>query len=349
MATPNRKAFVEIQFNWVFVLIVGAIILIFFVSIVNSQKKNSDKTLAFDVLSKIDLIMSGGLTVPKTGQLFDMPNLEFGFDCNSLSVFGVTRQFPEKIVFGPDRLKGIKLVVWSQDWNVPFKATNFLYITTSDVRYIFVDSTAGETSALLFNSTPNMTKDRVTNIMNLNNDKNNYKIRVVYFFSDPGTLPPFIANMNDADVTAVSIKDKYVKFYVKQGSNFVAQTPDIKYYFLGDPAIFGAIFSENGEMYKCSMEKAFTNLHYIAKIYAAREEEIATDSRYADSICKGLRANGPTGAMEFIAGATADITGIVTAPTIIYGSDGISGIFGKMSNLELANQKNLENSCPSIY
>ena len=33
MTAPNKKAFVEVQFNWVFVLIVGAIILIFFISL----------------------------------------------------------------------------------------------------------------------------------------------------------------------------------------------------------------------------------------------------------------------------------------------------------------------------
>ena len=341
MTAPNRKAFVEVQFNWVFVLIVGAIILIFFVSIVNSQKKQSDKNLAFDVLSNIDLILSSGLTVPKTGQIFDMPRLEFDSDCNSLTVFGVTRQFPDKIVFAPSKLKGLKLVVWSQDWNVPFKVTNFLYITTSDVRYIFVKPTGDASKVeLLYNNTPNITKDLVTDLSGLV-DKNNYKIRIVYFGSEIPTNPQlpsssFITKMANEDVTAVLVNPtgKYVNFYKKNGNNFVQSGNN--YYYLEDPSIYGAIFAENEEVYVCSMEKAFKRLYYVSKILS--ERETALKSAYGGSICQGLRADNQMNSIK-----TSAYNANVSK------QDEFISIGTSESELIASNQNNLENSCPSIY
>lgn len=344
MATPNKRAFVEVQFNWVFVLIVGAIILIFFISIVNSQKKQSDKNLAFDVLSNIDLIMSGGLTVPKTGQLFDMPKLEFDFDCNMLSVFGVTRQFPDKIVFAPNLLKGNKLVVWSQDWNVPFKAANFLYLTTSDVRYIFVGADSQD-FADFYDNLPNMTKDKVALAeLGTLTDKNNYKIRIVYFGSTPSALPAnsFILGMNDKDVTAVSIDLANMKFrfYVKDGNNFMPSgNPNAYYYYLTAPEIYGAVFAENEQIYNCSMQKAFTKLQFIARIYSMREDALAHAQEYQGTICPGLRTKDK---MDLIA-QKSEIESV-----FIYG-DEMNQIKTQMTNIEASNQNNLENSCPSIY
>lgn len=341
MTTPNKRAFVEVQFNWVFVLIVGAIILIFFVSIVNSQKKQSDQNLAFDVLSNIDLIMSGGLTVPKTGQIFDMPRLELEFDCNTLSVFGVTRQFPDKIVFAPDLLKGRQLVVWSQDWNVPFKATNFLYLTTSDVRYIFINPRNPQVDSL-FENMPNMTREMHTGLSGLI-DRNNYKIRIVYFGSslpsNPG-FPDFMQEMNDEDVTAVlvNLENKYIRFYEKDGNSFTLSNPEGEYYYyITDAEIYAAIFAEDEEVYKCSMQKAFKKLHYMSKIYEAREAELAAE--YENEICEGLRAQAQ---MESIS-ASAGSENIVTALDII------ESIELQMGSIANSNQRNIENSCPSIY
>ena len=182
MRFSKKRGAIEVQFNWVFVLIVGALILIFFINISNAQRKNADQTLAFDLLSKVDLIMSGALAIPKTGQIFDMPNIDFNLECGRISTSGVSRQFPDRIVFGPDLIKGKRLVIWSQDWTVPYKVSNFLYMTTSGVRYIIVSANPTDTDAVNFrNALPdNITKEISTLSPAILTDKNNYKIKLIF-------------------------------------------------------------------------------------------------------------------------------------------------------------------------
>src|SRR3989338_7686040 len=160
MFCKRKKGQIEVQFNWIFVLIVGALILVFFIAIVNAKKKAADKNLAFDILGKIDLIINGALTIPKTGQIFEMPKIEFNFQCDRIYALGVDRQFQDRVVFGPDLLKGRQLIVWSQDWNVPYKTANFLYVTADNVRYIIYYDTSETEARQLFSELPdNLTKD----------------------------------------------------------------------------------------------------------------------------------------------------------------------------------------------
>ena len=342
----SKKAQIEVQFNWIFVLIVGAFILIFFIAIVNVQKQNADKTLAFDILGKIDLIISGALTIPKTGQIFDMPKIEFRFQCDRISALGVDRQFQDRVVFGPDLLSGRQLIVWSQDWNVPYKTTNFLYVTADTARYIIFYDTSEPSAQQLFQGLPdNMTKETVnsTNFSQLA-DKNNYKIRVVFFddvdydyITNKNNLglkmPAFMVKMPDSAVTAVQLNESTneVRFFVKNGNNFTALGNPTE--IIGDPMKYGAVFSESKDEFNCSYHKAFKKLVYVSKIYSARESEIESNySGNADCSYSQARAGD---LIDNIATAaeTADI-GTITI---------------NMGYVNARNNDALKKSCAPIY
>jgi len=347
----KKRAAIEVQFNWIFVLIVGALILVFFINISNAQRKNAEQTLAFELLSKVDLIMSGALTIPKTGQIFDMPNIDFNTECNRISTLGVSRQFPDRIVFAPDTLKGKKLIVWSQDWNVPYKVTNFLYMTTSNVRYVVVanaDEQAQFQKAEEFISSlpDNITKEVGNLSLDGIKDRNNYKIKLI-FLRDSFPLeydklknlqlPDFIKKMPNSAVSGVYI-DKTspptkVRFIIKEGNNLNFDGEPIPIY--KDPMIFGAVFAENKEEFNCSITKAFKKLHYVSEVYAKREDALI--SAYGQSTmeeCKSpvTRANSEINA---IANAALDkeIETISENESIVYNN----------------NQMALKASCAPIY
>ena len=50
MITKKRGVLV-IQFNWMYVMVIGAVILIFFVMLANNIRKNSNESLNFDILN----------------------------------------------------------------------------------------------------------------------------------------------------------------------------------------------------------------------------------------------------------------------------------------------------------
>ncbi len=358
----KKKGAIEIQFNWIFVLIVGALILVFFINISNSQRKAADQKLAFDLLSKVDLIMSGALTIPKTGQVFDMPNIPFGLECSRISMSGVSRQFPDRIIFGPDQLSGKKLIVVSQDWTVPFKISNFLYLTTSGVRYVVVanadEPAQFQTATDFLNSLPDNITKEVGNLSPTNgiNDKNNYKIKLI-FLSDVFPLPyqklidlqlpDFIKRMPNSAVSGIYIDGSSSPITVR----FIKKETDlsggvVRLNFDGEPIpvykepmIFGAIFAENKDEFNCSYLKAFKKLHYVSEVYRERELSISNDYSTTYSYrteCKvaGIRAPEEINAISIAA----------TTPTQSIGT--ISTNEGAIS---YANANALRSSCAPIY
>ena len=58
MITKKRGVLV-IQFNWMYVMVIGAVILIFFVMLANNIRKNSNESLNFDILNYMDEIFVG--------------------------------------------------------------------------------------------------------------------------------------------------------------------------------------------------------------------------------------------------------------------------------------------------
>ena len=54
---PKKKAMIEVQFNWIFILIAGIIILVFFIGFASWHKDNVERRIAADVLVKIRTIL----------------------------------------------------------------------------------------------------------------------------------------------------------------------------------------------------------------------------------------------------------------------------------------------------
>lgn len=343
----KKRAAIEVQFNWIFVLIVGALILVFFINISNAQRKNAEQTLAFELLSKVDLIMSGALTIPKTGQIFDMPNIDFNTECNRISTLGVSRQFPDRIVFAPDTLKGKKLIVWSQDWNVPYKVTNFLYMTTSNVRYVVVAEDPANTDAINFvNALPDNITKEISALSSIT-DKNNYKIKLIFLDSiysnldndalSSISLPDWMQKMANSAVTGVYIRKRMnpadVRFIRKNGNHLEYVGDEVKVY--KDPMIFGAVFAENKEEFNCSITKAFKKLHYVSEVYAKREDALI--SAYGQSTMEECKSP--------VTRANSEINAIANAAL----DKEIETISGNENIVYNNNQMALKASCAPIY
>jgi hypothetical protein len=259
----QKKAVLEIQMHWIFVIIAGAIILTFFIGIVAKQRSISRQELIFDINSDLNLLFSGAQVSEGSITEVDIPNLEIEFSCRDYWIEGQKKTLGAKPVFAPKKIEGDKILLWALAWKMPFKVDNFLYVTAPNIRYVFVDAPSN-----IYAKIPGkVDKEQTTNPSNLN-DKGNKKIRFIIHNKRPVELS-FPSWLKKYDVTALSVvEENRLEFYTynngweRQGSSF----------YLKEESLFGAIFSEDFEEYNCVMDKAVRELNAVAKIYAKRTE-----------------------------------------------------------------------------
>ncbi len=295
----KNKAQVEVQFNWMFVLLVGVVLLVFFITVVNRQKEASELTISADVLSKLEnMINSVAVSEGKTF-LIETPNVPFVYECDKetcacsirVKARGATDiNIKNNPVFAPNSIKGLKVLMWSQAFNIPFRATNFFYMTSPEVRYLIEDSYLGQ---FLYDSLPEkkiieegtdfpaFTKELFSDLNSIQN-LNNYKVKFIFTDTMPANskIPNSLLNMPDADVSAVKINEnnREMEFYQKKGGSFELKG---KAKYIESASLYGAIFSENIETYKCMMENAFKNANFVAQVYKERAKILK--ELYADN------------------------------------------------------------------
>src|SRR3989338_6564442 len=142
--TPHKKFYkkgvIEVQFNWVFIIIIGAVILAFFVSMSMKQKGASEEKLSITIAEHMKTILTSAEVTERSVNLITVPNKDITYECGTGFSVSSMASFNPKIIFAPSPLKSQsqKLITWSLDWNVPFRVTNFLYLTSPDILYILV-------------------------------------------------------------------------------------------------------------------------------------------------------------------------------------------------------------------
>jgi len=278
-----KKATVQIQFHWIFVVVVGAIILLFFTTMILKQKNVSDQKLSIDVLNNMDKILTGAIVSPQTLSVISAPKMDIDFNCNSFGVGKSAINTKRRIIFAPSLLSGRFLIPWSLPWKTPFRVDNFLYLTTEGVRYVFVNGD-GDLDKELFDDIE-VTKQFLEPLELLSqiNNINNYKFKLIYFNTIPSVDLSYL-RVDDGDITAINIipgtsEDfgtiefyKYEQEFVPKWS--ITQTKD----YLEIPLIYGAIFSESAEDYECAMNKALQRLRYVAQVYKDRTNALVSFS-----------------------------------------------------------------------
>ncbi len=293
--TPNNKGQVEVQFNWIFVLIVGAIILGFFVTIAVKQKTASEQQINIDFFTNFEKALTGIASVQGKTSLYQVPNMELRYDCtetcdcaayagtsraNAVVLFSTT----DKIIFSPNRLKGNSLLTQSKAWSFPFRVTNFLFMTSPEIKYLIEDTDKGKE---IYDGLPpifveeNGIQERAFDKQlftdSIEGVSGNYKVKFVFTDKDPTTfpLPKQITDLSDSDVSAVKFTNDNgtdsVTFYQKKGEFF---SEIGKSYLFGKETEFASIFSEDLNSYSCMMQRSFKILGIVSSIYDKKKYEL---------------------------------------------------------------------------
>ncbi len=300
----EKKAQVEITFHWIYVLIAGAVILLFFIGIVVKQKATAEENLATDVVQILESIFTGAGVSEQTKNFIDTSSLvdySLYFSCaDGITEYGIPSlasvQNTVDTIFAPSALQAPQLILWSLPYQFPFKVMNFLLVTASNIKYVLVSEGGGFQDEFLdaaFDEEERLRIDveeasRLT--ANTINPGKAFHVRFIFLDGLSPQLPASVQEMDDDTVSAVVFSSggrvETAEYYEKKGTTFqkMAGKSQVSLISLGgerDAAKYAAIFAGTAEMYDCTMQKAWQRLLYLVDIY---QEKLSSIQEYYDDL-----------------------------------------------------------------
>jgi len=302
----KKSGQIQITFNWVYILIAGAIILLFFAGLVIKQKAVSEQNLATDIVNILDSIFTSAGVSSQTKVFLDTSGLSsytIFFNCQDrvgeLGIKGQGQSIQNAVdpIFSPAEVQTTGLILWSLPYKLPYKVIDFLYIIPANAKYYllgadndfvreFTNSTSDESPRLNINtefiSSLNEIKPTSGILLRLVDLQGNLIV--------PGPVPSDLAG---SSATAVSFTAAGLNFYQEKNGRWdlLNQEGPLPLISLGgekDAAKHAAIFSSDADNYWCNMQKAFHRLQYVTEVYRGKEEEM--DDFYTENggVCKVL-------------------------------------------------------------
>ena len=365
---------IQIQFNWLFVMIVGGLIIFFFTNLILSAQQDSQQKLIVKVSKDLETIATGAGVSKGTAQRLDKPDIDMVFDCagcdckyymqqdkSDFNVYG-SKNFRDLRIFAPRRVLGTEMIAWSLDWSVPFRVTNFLYISSPQTMYYIIDLTSmtsdlgeyiNETLPSSIVKSYHTTNELAARTL----VDNNYPSIKVFYITDSKTDCPdgggAAAQLDDAQQfsdwgieqenigaacvysVANDLSNGKVRFY-KVGRDWDFDLDTSKLEFIGEEAIFASFFAFDYDNFACNMGEAFERLALIGQIYRNRTR-LLKDST---SQCETLYLRSIQTFDQLIPNAT-------------YISHNVNVSYGDyrdvVANLSYYNRNLQIRSCPSIY
>ncbi len=344
----------EVQFNWIFVMIAGALILVFFFGIVQKQREISNAKIADSLLTNIESIATGAAISKGTVQPVDLPNVGVDFGCTdeclcSYSIGDVRKDYNDKIIFAPSFIKSSQMLLWTLDWNVPFRATNFIYATASNNKYFFISDKPNPTA--LFSRLGEIIPPEVNSEFvqvgglsavqqNIRNENYNSVKFILVDTNKPTALdlPAGIihSSFRKTDVGVVHISSAgtggELTFYDKTNKRRLEfeQSGILSYY--GEPSILAAIFAADSNSYECNMISALLRLQNIIGLYIERADYLDSETECSEGY--------HLGPLEGLQG---------TASSAANDPSKISNLGTSVSSVKEQNDRLLSASCAMIY
>ena len=253
-----------VEFNMIFVLVAGVIILLFFVGFayrhINVSKTFTDKQVLFRIESDLE---SYGKAFESDKPLNIPSDLSLDFKCGVINVNQEVKN-TNLIIFSPDTLLS-KGFVWTKSWDYPFKITNLFYVAGSDTIFFVVDNQD------VYRNLPVRFKKFYLNKENtdLISDK----------LQNPNSV--FVVN-GDINLPA-NYKAKVVQIYPNNELKINGRST----IYYGDEMLYGAVFSRNLEDFECLQRKSLEHLKRISDIYRGKAD-LLKNRRDCGSIYTGI-------------------------------------------------------------
>ncbi len=288
-----KKSQISVQFNWIFVLIAGGLILGFFFLMAVKQKDSSSVVISATVKDNVVAIFEGSKVSSGTSTVVKTSNINLKFNCdadpNGKSIYstyeveGLSTQVPADVMFAPLEVSGRDLVTWAYSWDVPFKVMNFLYIANPRTRFVIIgqdsDSLFKQINATLpgdFFVSYYDTFD-LDEIQNLNDDITKFIFVNSNINSDDVFLihEYFQGHNNKATILHISGTKSSGNLGFYENHKLPAEFNTRKdSSYSGMASLMGAMFSDTKGYFDCNMKKALRRFNYVNEVYLSRTRKL---------------------------------------------------------------------------
>ena len=283
----GRHGQISLQFNWIFVLIIGAVILAFFLTIINNQEERADAEQATEMSQTVESVLTAISTNPDTVETFTLRESEIRFFCeedySAYQVRGQEEPLDREVIFAPRDLKGEELIMWTHTWQAPFPAMVVSHLASERVMFLFVTTDGNKVVERLHQDMPKEFTTRVLDEDDLDDVPTSGYDRYVIITTNSGVAVP--SDIEEKAVIRVipetadrgGYKTRTITFKDGTGSN--EETKE----YVTTPMLWGAIFTEDASTFSCTVAKARTRHRMLSAIINDRLDRL--QSELEDTSC----------------------------------------------------------------
>jgi len=182
----QKRGVIEIQFNWIFILIIGAVILSLVMGFLLNQQESTTIARDAELQSTLATIFSGSATTTDSTKPIDIPPTKIEFSCDAYSIGSLTERISNVALFAPRVIDTDILLLSSRDVSMPFHITNALYMTSPQHRYIFLGAATSQYQTML----PSQFSSDWYSSMSVAKHKGEKQARFIFSDPSPPSLPP---------------------------------------------------------------------------------------------------------------------------------------------------------------
>ncbi len=293
----NKRGAIELQFNWIFVLVAGFIIFTFIISIILSQKKSADAALGVDITNQITAELQGK-RAPNTFYEVTIPESTFTFRCTKDDGYfdmkiSESTPLPTDIIFTDKTLQTKKLYLWTREFRLPYTITTVTYLTQPSTAFILYNATGNTAYTVnelryLDEIYADLSSTNITLLVANGNDiaskAGQFKRSHIICFD--GNCPKTIANTNVYDITpnqTLNSLDAYGTIKINGGDETA---------YITKTTLYGAIFSENKNYYECQLNRLMGQFEIKRELMQTRIALLDEGYKKINNDCR-FRLTGP--------------------------------------------------------
>lgn len=241
----------QAQVHWIFVIVAGSIILLFFVGFGFEYMKLQNTRLSSAVAMQFDNTING-LKIGEQYKIVDTSEeISASFNCDGVKINNnFNHKWEENIIFSPDKINSDKFMVWAKNINIPFGVDNIILISSGDYKIFIVES---DYARNIVSSIPK----QFDNVQLINYEE----LSNINFDSYENTK---IVSFDDYDLDDYDDEAEIVK--ISKGDFGIIKINNNEYEFYGKAMIYGAIFSSD-DNFNCSSKKLFKKAALVSNIY----------------------------------------------------------------------------------
>lgn len=293
--TMMTRAQLNIQFNWIFVLIVGVVFLTMLVSFAFRQEDVTENRIGVQVAEQFQTIFSTSKQQPGTIKLYESSTFDLGFACDyeqgvhNFQINGIPAQETRfDLYVAPESFTTNKIYTWALNWNVPFTVDTFLFITTPNHEYLWYQNNPENPTIdleLLLEEFPdNLSQQQVFSSKDSYRKNQEQYIHII-LLSEYGSfekLPPLLSTGKQSRVVVIdkSAEDIFsagnvyyftAEEYARRANNALPKP----FPYIGKASLFAAVWSETPQRYECVMQQAMDRLE--SSLYLLSYQTLAAE------------------------------------------------------------------------